>query len=217
MFILQSVEYQQHGTQRGFLWFVAEGRSITEIATIYQKGFIKKTNIKPYGNKLLVRLMNSNNLSFKIGDAYYLDLTNDYTNNNQVIRTRFTSNDYVAKWYRLSSDEITTQTWQELYSTEFNPNYTITVADNCTGLRPQTYTRVYNSDDKKNKISHFMSYLTSINTSEEQEYGSHEVATPEPETPPEESNQTDDDFDPLLLYGTSEFAENFIDSVNEVE
>jgi len=106
-----------------FLWFKADGKSIQEVASMYQKGDISKELIKEISigmnAELLVGFLNNHDYSFMPGHRYYLSLTKTDTK-YMSIEIPFGEDDYVAKFYKNPIITVRMDTWRELMPRHYN-------------------------------------------------------------------------------------------------
>ena len=105
-----------------FVWFRAEGRSIYEVATMYQQGLIKREFIKEeklgHTRVLVVGFTNFDEYKFISGMSYHLYITKTDTPGYTKVLIPFDEGSYVADIYRIPIDNISENIWCELF-----PNY----------------------------------------------------------------------------------------------
>lgn len=171
-----------------FLWFLAEGRSVHEVATLFQRGFIQRDCIKQFGKNLLVKLVNSKDYAFKVGEHYYLYLWQNVESKNVHIELIFNSDEFVNKVWRMSTETILPKTLNELFCRLTYKPYKL-VLEGPSGLRPQKYKKVFLSDipqiqeDAEIKIEE---------CTEDVEFGSDH--TPELHTPSEPESELEPEY-----------------------
>ncbi len=100
-----------------FFWFLADRRSIHEIATMYQHDQLSNNNIKSLGNNLLVRLINVNGYTIKPDESYHLFMeASPSTPGAMHIKLVFDKESYVNKIWRMPIESISPQTWNILFT-----------------------------------------------------------------------------------------------------
>lgn len=176
-----------------FVWFLAEKRSIHEIATLVQSKQLSPKNIKQKGNDLLVRFLNTDEYTFSPHKNYFLYL-NATESGNAEIKIVFEHGDYVSKLWRMPTEAISKETWDLLFPPiAIRPYKMVPVNDNSIKLRHQKYKKVYL--DEEPKLQAIEDYPE--NVSETDEFGpdeEFESSTPDPSTP--RDTFTGDEFDP---------------------
>ncbi len=135
------------------LWFTAEGRSIYEVATMFQRGQIKKEFIRDVNGNLEVAFYDHYNQPSLIpGDRYHLFL--DCTHKCSRLTLCFKKSSFICDIYYMQLDEIRTSTWKQLLpskylqkkllavsstnldpsNTQLRPKYSVTNIDLCTSV-----------------------------------------------------------------------------------
>jgi len=81
-----------------FWQFLADGKSIFQIANMYEQKEISADLIKPDGYQLKISLLNPHEYVFKQGVRYHLFCNS--VNNYVQIDCKFAEKSYVCSWYR---------------------------------------------------------------------------------------------------------------------
>lgn len=175
-----------------FVWFLAEKRSIHEIATLVQSKQLSIKNIKQKGNDLLVRLLNSDDYTFSPYKNYFLHLKATGSGNAEI-KIVFERGDYVSRLWRMPTEHISKETWDLLFPPVVVRPYKMVLADdNILGLRPQKYKKVYL--DEEPKLQAIEVYPESV--SETAEFGpDKEFEPPSPDLPTPRDTPTGDELD----------------------
>lgn len=106
--------YICHSTEpNGLVWFNAIGRSMYEVAYLYQTKQITKADLKPDDRRLLVRFNNYLDYKLVLGEKYFLHLGQGA--NHQRIEIAFDSASYVADHFRMEISEIHQSTWDDIF------------------------------------------------------------------------------------------------------
>jgi hypothetical protein len=95
-------------------WFYAEGRSLYQVATMYQNKLLNKEFIIENNDKLQVAFTNFRKNKFKIGEKYHLKCEKTKRLGYMKIYIAFSKNQQVAKFYRQPVELISYSTWEEL-------------------------------------------------------------------------------------------------------
>jgi len=162
-----------------FVEFVAEGRSVTDVATMFQKGMLKEQLISSCGSQLIVKLLNPEEYHFSSDTKYYLVFQPAKVAGYLEISCFYEGDKYVPTYMRRPLAEITQDTWRQLFKAKPARHYTMILAkDNLPGLRPQKYEKVYLDEYESPKE------IIIRCPSEDSEFGDNEL--PEPPTPDEE-------------------------------
>jgi hypothetical protein len=136
--------YLYHSTDNNYgaklAWFTAEGRSIHEVATLFQHGRLKKEFIRDVNGNLEVAFYDHyNQSSLTPGERYHLFL--EY-NNYVCIALCFKKGSFISDIYCMSIDtNINTSTWKQLLPSRYLQKKLLAVSStnldpNKTLLRP---------------------------------------------------------------------------------
>lgn len=205
--------FVENDTQYGlpFVWFLAEKRSIHEIATLVQRKQLSIKNIKQKGNALLVCLLNTDDYTFSPYKNYFLHLkATGY--GNAEINLVFEQGDYVSRLWRMPTEAISKETWDLLFPPVVVRPYKMVLADdNIIGLHPQKYKKVYLDEAPKLQAIEF--YPESV--SETAEFGpDKEFEPPTPDLPTPDfhtprDTYTDSDLDSEYEFGVDELMDYY--------
>ncbi len=206
--------YYEDGTMYGvhFAWFKAEGRSLHEVATMYQRKQLSKKNTKYIHNSLLVCFVNVEEYPLKLGEKYFLHVTEGSCEGSPHLMLAFREDEYMSRLWRMPVDQIKDSTWRDLMPKPKQPKYMFVLADdNKPGLRPQKYKKILIDIEKNtDKPDSPIREIPCID--EIAEFGEDEKnVTPEPSTPSEnESNGYNDEID-LEYYDDEQTLPKFSD------
>lgn len=106
-----------------FVWLSARDRSVWEVAWYFQSGYLKREFIETRGNRLSIRVVNSENYLLKPNWKYHFVFTKDAVPGYMKIKLPFPEGSFVADWYRLELNEnsILPSTWEELFGKQSPP------------------------------------------------------------------------------------------------
>lgn len=187
-----------------FIWFLAEKRSIHEIATLVQRNQLSIKNIKCTNNSLLVCLLNTEDYNFSTYKKYFLHLQVTESGNAEI-KIVFEQGDYVSRLWRMPTEAISKETWNLLFPpVAIRPYKMVLADDNIVGLRPQKYKKVYL--DEEPKLQAIEVYPESV--SETEEFGSdEEFEPPTLDLSPSTDTFTDNELDSESEFGLEESQE----------
>jgi len=107
-----------------FAWFIAEGRSIYEVALLLQKGLINREFIRTSKGSSIIRVAYTNFDDWTMieGDKYHVHPVLAETKGYVRIGITLEPGEYVASWFRPElNEEILPSTWKSLFDNETAP------------------------------------------------------------------------------------------------
>ncbi len=99
-------------------WFIAEGRSIFEVLTMINLGYLNKMYYKTIGASLCVGFYNTYEISFKEGTKYWLALErgdNSLNSNYYRLTNKFNEDEWFPYSYRFPILDIDAITMKKVY------------------------------------------------------------------------------------------------------
>ncbi len=200
-------------------WFTANGRSVHEVATLFQKGQLNREFIREVGDSLEVAFIDNYDHKMTPGHKYHLHLKPEKTNGYVRLVLYFGYGSFVGSWFRMQIDKIYTNTWRQLFPSRYlrkrpAQHTTYQLDMSAIKLRPQ-----YLNKQEKQVVVEFqpISVKEPILLNEEDEYADYdsEVNVQSAPTPPLEPPLDSfvveiDDFDDCAT-PVKEFTNDTID------
>jgi hypothetical protein len=204
-------------------WFTAEGRSIHEVATLFQKGHLRQEFVRETYGKLDVAFVDAYEYKLTPGEKYHLFLKAEKNVGYVRLVLYFEKGAYVANWYRMQVDNISTEVWKQLFPSKYVQKQRIikpiiTKDISKIQLRPQYL------NDNRNKLSEYIEIPVEAKSPvllhEDEEFADYNsdfnIPTPTPTQEPSDI-EPDDFLDEELQYAVEYDSEGYeIPPITEV-